>query len=115
MRESKFVEQNQEKWEGIESDLKKGGINPQKLRHHLVHVTDDLSYSRSFYKNRSVRIYLNGLAQKIYNNIYKNKKNVGSSIFTFFKEDILKIMFTSSKELLFVFGLLILSVTIGFF
>ena len=71
MRESKFVEQNQAKWADFEKELSFAKKDPEKLRAQLIQVTDDLSYAKTFYKNRSVRVYLNGLAQKIYINIYK--------------------------------------------
>ena len=63
-----------EKWAEYEKVLDKEYQNPEKLNEIFVNVTDDLSYARTFYKNRSVRVYLNGLAQKIFTNIYKNKK-----------------------------------------
>jgi uncharacterized membrane protein SpoIIM required for sporulation len=115
MRESKFVDQNKEKWEEIESYLKNSGSDPQQLRHDLMHITDDLSYSRTFYKNRSVRIYLNGLAQSLYNNIYKGKKNALSSFKKMIFEEAPKVMFHARKELLFVFCILLISISIGIF
>ncbi len=115
MRESKFVEQNKEKWAQFEKDLKSKKKDPHLLRAQLVQITDDLSYSRTFYKNRSVRIYLNGLGQQVYHNIYKNKRNFFKSVGTFFREDIPKIMFHSRKELLVSFLVLVLAITIGIF
>ncbi len=115
MRESKFVEQNKEKWEEFEADLKANKNDPQLLRARMVQITDDLSYSRTFYKNRSVRIYLNGLAQQIYNNIYKNKRNFFKSLSQFYSEDIPRILYHARKELLLAFLLLLLTVAIGAF
>lgn len=115
MRESKFVEQNAEKWQELENELQARKLDPHLLRARMVQITDDLSYSRTFYKNRSVRIYLNGLAQQIYNNIYKNKKNFFKSLGKFYSEDIPKILYHSRKELLVAFLLLLLSMAIGAF
>jgi uncharacterized membrane protein SpoIIM required for sporulation len=115
MRESKFVEQNKEKWAQFEKDLKSKKKDPHLLRAQLVQITDDLSYSRTYYRNRSVRIYLNGLGQQVYNNIYKNKKNFFKSLGTFFREDIPKIVFHSRKEMLISFLVLVLAVAIGIF
>jgi uncharacterized membrane protein SpoIIM required for sporulation len=115
MRESKFVEQNKEKWAQFEKDLKSKKRDPHLLRAHLIEITDDLSFSRTFYKNRSVRIYLNGLGQQVYNNIYKNKRDFFRSLGTFFTEDIPKILFHSRRELLVSFLLLVISVAIGIF
>lgn len=115
MRESKFVEQNQDKWADFESHLKDKKKDPHRLRAQLVEITDDLSYSRTFYKNRSVRIYLNSLAQQVYNNIYKNKKNFLKSLNGFFREDVPRIVYNSRREMLVSFLLLILTVAIGMF
>lgn len=115
MRESKFVEQNQDKWSQFEKELKSSNTNPENLRVQLIEITDDLSYARTFYKNRSVRLYLNGLAQKIYLSIYKNKRDFKKTIIQFFQEDIPKIAYNSRKELLMAFLILVLSVLIGAF
>ena len=66
MRETKFIKDNQEKWSEYEKTLKKDYQDPDKLNEIFVNITDDLSYARTFYKNRSVRVYLNGLAQNIF-------------------------------------------------
>lgn len=115
MRESKFVDQNKEKWSQFEKDLIAKKQDPHLLRSHLVEITDDLSYARTFYKNRSVRIYLNGLAQLIYNNIYRNRKNFLKGGRQFFLEDVPRILFFSRRELLVCFLVLLLSVAIGIF
>ncbi len=113
MRESKFVEQNKDKWEHYEQSLKLGKQDPAELRSYLIQVTDDLSFSRTYYKNRSVRVYLNGLAQRIYHNIYKNRKNLWKGIKQFYVDDVPRILFFSRKELLVSFLIFLLSVGIG--
>ncbi len=115
MRESNFVKQNQEKWAQFEKDLSGNRTHPDLLRSQLIQTTDDLSYARTFYKNRSVRVYLNGLAQKIYINIYKNKKNFGKSIVQFFKEEVPSIAWHNRKVILISFLLLVFSALIGAF
>ena len=115
MRESKFVDQNKEKWQQFELELKQAQKNPSKLRAQLIQITDDLSYARTYYKNRSVKIYLNGLAQLIYQSIYKNKSNVSKSIYDFFKTDVPKIVYYGRKEMLLSFVILLVSVLIGLF
>jgi uncharacterized membrane protein SpoIIM required for sporulation len=115
MRESQFVEQNKEKWSKIEEELRSRKKDPTTLRSNLIQVTDDLSYSRTFYKNRSVRVYLNGLAQQLYNSIYKNRRNLLSSVKQFFTDEVPRIMYFSRKELLISFLVLLLSIGIGVF
>ncbi len=115
MRESNFVKQNQEKWAEFEKELSNNRKDPDKLRVQLIETTDDLSYARTFYKNRSVRVYLNGLAQKIYINIYKNKKNFRQSVVYFFKEEIPSIAWQNRKVILVSILLLLFSTLIGAF
>lgn len=115
MRESFFVEQNKEKWENFEKELSKSTKSAEELRVQLIQVTDDLSYARTFYKNRSVRVYLNGLAQKIYINIYKNKSNFLNSLKTFFFHDVPLISYQSRKTIYISFFLLLITVLIGVF
>ena len=71
MRETSFIKQNKEKWAAFEQDLKKNNVDPDKMSELFVQITDDLSYSRTFYPNRSVRVYLNNIAQQIFYSIYK--------------------------------------------
>ena len=66
MRETKFIQQNKEKWQEFESFLDGQYKDADKLSNLFIQVTDDLSYSRTFYPNRSVRVYLNGLAQQTF-------------------------------------------------
>ena len=73
MRETSFIKQNKDKWKEFEHDLNKENADPDKLSDLFIQITDDLSYSRTFYPNRSVRVYLNNIAQQIFYSIYKNE------------------------------------------
>lgn len=115
MRESQFVEQNSGKWAAFEKALNSRKKDPETLRKSLIEVTDDLSYAQTYYKNRSVRVYLNGLAQKVYNLIYRNRRNLLGSIKTFFIDDVPRIMYHARKELLVAFIVLLVSIGIGIF
>lgn len=113
MRERIFIKDNFEKWQNFEQNLKGFNQNPEKLRKQYIEVIDDLSYSKTFYKNRSVRVYLNNLAQSVQLSIFKNKKNSIEKFKQFFNEDIPKIAFLGRQELLFAFVLLLISISIG--
>ena len=113
MRERKFVNQNIDKWAQIERNLKRKQKNPEELRRELIQVTDDLAYARTFYRSRSIRVYLNGLAQSVYQSLYARRKPVWKSVKSFFQYDVPKIIYFSRMELLVSFLLLILSVGIG--
>lgn len=75
MRETDFIRQNKKKWQEFEKQIVADDRDPEKLSDLFVEVTDDLSYSRTYYPNRSVRVYLNGVAQTVFQNIYKNKRS----------------------------------------
>ena len=74
MKESNFIEQNKEKWEGFEKNLIKKDATPQEISKLFVQITDDLSYARTFYNKRSVKLYLTGVAKLLFNDINKTKK-----------------------------------------
>ncbi|MGN6646268.1 MAG: stage II sporulation protein M, partial [Cytophaga sp.] len=99
MKESLFIKQNKKKWKELEKHLASGNSDPDKLSDLYIQVSDDLSYARTFYQNRSVRLYLNNLAQKVYSNIYKSRRSRWSDIIFFWKEELPKIVWDSRKEL----------------
>ncbi|MBC7426280.1 MAG: stage II sporulation protein M, partial [Bacteroidia bacterium] len=113
MRETQFIEQNKEKWKSFEEQLRSSKVNPEQLREQFVQVTDDLSYSRTFYKNRSVRVYLNSLGTTVYGKIYRNKTDFLKSVKSFFTYDVPLISYKSRYIYLLSFVLLIISVAIG--
>ena len=75
MKESDFINQNKIKWIEVEKNLTNKDVSPSETSKLFVQVTDDLSYARTFYKNRTVRIYLNEVAKFLFNDINKTKQN----------------------------------------
>jgi hypothetical protein len=74
MREAKFIEGNQKYWSRLEELIENPvGQQPGELSSLFVRVMEDLSYAQTFYPNRSVRYYLNNLAQRAYNEVKKGK------------------------------------------
>lgn len=115
MRETHFIKQNKDNWETFEEELKKKKKDPEKLNSLFVDITDDLSYSNSFYKNRSVKYYLNSISQRLFLDIYKNKKTSKFSFFAFWKEELPAIIYHSRREYLISLIIFVLSVVIGMF
>ncbi len=115
MKESSFINQNKENWKHYEKVLKEKSTKPDELNDLFIQVTDDLSYSRSFYPNRSVRVYLNGLAQQVFLKLYTNKKRKQSFIVKFFKEELPAILYAARKELLVCFLVFIVTFLVGVF
>ncbi len=113
MRETKFIEQNREKWAEFEQMLRDNRRDPDKLNELFIQITDDLSYARTFYPNRSVRMYLNGLAQRIFHNIYRGKRFPAERLRRFWSDELPQLMWESRQPLLLSFGLFILAFAIG--
>ena len=115
MKETNFIDQNKDKWQELETLLKEERKDPDKLSSLFIKVSDDLSYARTFYPNRYVRVYLNDLAQQLFHSLYKNKKNKSNRFFLFWKEQLPDLMYSVRKELLTCLVIFIISVVIGVF
>jgi hypothetical protein len=70
MKETEFIRQNKEKSNRLEKLLNDPHKDPDQLTDLFIETTDDLSFSRTYYPNRSVRVYLNGIAQQVFRVIY---------------------------------------------
>ncbi len=89
MTESQFIEQNKQKWAELEQLLIQPHKDADKLQELFVKVSSDLSYARTFYPKRSVRLYLNTLTQKVFNSMGKKKSGFSFGDITYFFSHIL--------------------------
>ncbi len=112
MKETDFIKQNEAKWKEFEEILNNPKSNPEQMSRVFIETTDDLSFVRTRYKNRSVRLYLNGIAQRIHQNIYQNYGDQKEKS-SFWKHRLPLIFWESRKELIISFVVFILSVGIG--
>ena len=71
MKETNFIDQNKKKWKELEELLQEDRKDPDKLSNLFIQVSDDLSYARTFYPNRFVRLYLNNITQQLFYFLYK--------------------------------------------
>ncbi len=115
MRETHFINQNKDKWSKLERNLEKGNSSPDELSHLFIEITDDLSYSRTFYPNRSVRVYLNNIAQKVFYSVYQNKKGRLYKVADFWKETVPQIIYESRSAFKLAFVVFFVAATIGVF
>ncbi len=115
MKESKFIEQNKKKWVDFETMFKNKDKDPEKLSELFIEVTNDLSYARSNYPHRSIKVYLNNLANKVFTKLYKNKYGGGNKIVLFWKEKLPKVMYESRKALYLAFIVFLCAFLIGVF
>ncbi len=116
MREAAFVKQNKDKWLEFESVLtNKTNIDPDLLSDLYIEVTDHLSYAKTFYKNSNTERYLNQLASKAHQNIYKTKKEPKNRLISFFKTEFPTMFYQHHRELLITFLTFALFVIVGAF
>jgi uncharacterized membrane protein SpoIIM required for sporulation len=113
VKETKFIEQNEEKWSEFEQMLRENRRDPDKLNDLFIQITDDLSYARTFYPNRSVRVFLNTLAQRIFHNIYKGKRFPVERLRSFWTDELPKVMWDTRRALLLSFFIFALAFGIG--
>jgi uncharacterized membrane protein SpoIIM required for sporulation len=113
MKETKFIEKNKDKWENFERYIEASSNDPELLNEMYVQISDDLSYARTFYPNRSVRVYLNRLALAINQLIYKTQQSPWQRFRTFWAIELPKLVWESRWEFLIAFGVFGLAVLIG--
>ncbi len=75
MRETKFISENKEKWQRFENLNSQTKANPEELSNLYIDITDDLAYTQTHYQRRTVRVYLNQLAQNVFIGVNKYKKD----------------------------------------
>jgi uncharacterized membrane protein SpoIIM required for sporulation len=114
LKEITFLKQNYERWQQFEDLLNsKLGNNPDALADLFIRITDDLSWARTFYPGSNTEKYLNDLAARIHQEIYKNKKEKRSRLFTFWTHEVPLLMAKNRLNLLIAFLIFAVSTWIG--
>lgn len=113
MKETRFIGQNKEKWAELEALLKSKERNPDQLSDLFIQVSDDLSYARSHYPNRVVRIYLNQLSQQVFTRLQRNTSNQLRLFLRFWKTELPMALYQSRVALLWSFIVFFLSFLVG--
>src|SRR5687767_8485904 len=115
MKESRFIAQNKQKWQEAETLLDSPVKDPEKLGNLFVQVVDDLSYTRTYYPNRAVRVYLNKIARQFFAIIYNQKKGKHNPFKLFWLDELPQIILFSRRELIISLFVFLLSFSIGVF
>ncbi len=114
MKEVAFLKQNVEKWQQLEALLdSQDRIDPDRLAELFIAITDDLAYARTFFPGSKTESYLNGLARKIHQAIYRNRREDKNRLITFWSDELPRVMAESRKELLYSFLFFGLAIIIG--
>ena len=94
MREVAFIKQNKEKWLDFEQSLdRKNSKTPDELASGYIQLMNDLAYAQTYYPKSKVVLYLNGLAAKSYQKIYKTKRGSTNILYDFFLLDVPNLMY----------------------
>ncbi len=114
MREPAFIRQNADKWKQFEALLdRKSDASPDEQAELFIQITDDLSYAKTFYPNSKVTKYLNTLAGKVHQTIYKNKKEDSNRFVQFWAYELPYLFYHSQKQLLYAFIVFAIAIFIG--
>lgn len=114
MREVTFLKKNADKWKEIESFLSsKDKVNPDKLADLFIQLTDDLSYSRTFYPESKTTAYLNSLTAKVHQSIYKSKKEKKERFLQFWKYEVPLLFYKHRMKIIISFSIFFIAMLIG--
>ncbi|MBE7177223.1 MAG: stage II sporulation protein M [Mucilaginibacter polytrichastri] len=97
MREPLFVKRNADKWKRYENEP---AHHPDELAERFIEITDDLAYARTFYPQSRTTAFLNGLASRFHQRIYRNKKERSNRFVLFWKTELPLLFFAHRKQLL---------------
>jgi uncharacterized membrane protein SpoIIM required for sporulation len=115
MKETEFINQNKNKWTKFEKHLASSSTDPEEIRELYTELNNDLSYAQTFYEKRTVRAYLNYLAQSVHRQLYKQKKEPLSAIWSAWTIDLPLEIYRARKNLLFALVLFLIYALIGAF
>ncbi|MCR8558432.1 stage II sporulation protein M [Mucilaginibacter sp. BJC16-A38] len=110
MREPLFVKQNSNKWSSYENTSTN---NPDELAERFIEITDDLAYAKTFYPKSKTTVYLNGLAAKLHQSIYKNKTEKSNRFILFWTRELPLLFKTYQNQLLYSFLFFLVFTSIG--
>ncbi len=114
MREVAFIKQNKEKWLSFEKAIYLKKLeNPDQLASQYIQLVNDLSYAQTYYPKSKVIKYLNQLAAKSFQMIYKTKREDTNRFVYFFKEEIPLLLYQYRRYLLYAFILAFAFTAIG--
>ncbi len=113
MKETTFKKKNIDKWRTFEEELQNKRVNPDTLADLFIRLTDDLAYSKTYYPNSPTTQYLNALAAKVHQSIYRNKKERFERLFTFWAYELPLLFRSVHKELFISFLIFLLFGVIG--
>ncbi|MEO6347173.1 MAG: stage II sporulation protein M [Aquaticitalea sp.] len=104
MREVAFIKQNKEKWLHFEKSIfGKSLKNPDELASLYIQLVNDLAYAQTYYPKSKTILYLNNLAAKAFQKIYKTKREDTNRFVHFWKFELPLIVYQYRRYVLYSF------------
>lgn len=114
MREAAFVKQNQPRWEEFEQLLQqKNRPHPDRLAELFIQLGDDLSYAQTNYPGSKTTKYLNQMALRVHQMIYKNKKEDRGRFIRFWLNEVPLLYYLHRREMAYSFFIFTLAMAVG--
>lgn len=115
MKEIVFINKNIDRWKEFESYLfNNKSAKTDKLSDLYIQLTDDLAYAQTFYPESDIKSYLNELALKTHQEIFKTKKEQKGRILAFWKYDFPLMFYKTRKYFYYSLIITIISTSLGF-
>ena len=114
MREVAYIKQNKDKWLNFEKAIfGKTLKNPDELASLYIQLVNDLSYAQTYYPKSKTILYLNNLAAKAFQKIYKTKREDTNRFVYFWKTEVPLIVYEYRRYVLYAFIIFLSFVSIG--
>lgn len=113
MKETDFIKQNKKKWARFEKLSSNKSNDPDEVSELFTEITEDLSYARTFYPRRSVRVYLNQLSQGVFTSLYRQRKQPIGNFIKFWVETVPLEVYRARRNMLAAFLFFVLAIIVG--
>ncbi len=116
MTEEQFTAERKEQWEMFEAQIgtgSSGQVSPDLLADLYVELADDLAYARTFFPGSSTVTYLNRIAGKAHQAIYRRRKEGRERFARFWSWEVPVELYRARRELLFSLALFTVAMLIG--
>lgn len=110
--ESEFINSNKQKWSDLEKDIK---FNKTDIFEDFSQLSDDSSFSQTYYKNRSIRVYLNHVLTKLQAKMMNKRSQIDRNYGEFWTLIVPKALYSARKVLLISFIVFIAFTLIGYY
>lgn len=88
-------------------------VDPDDLASNYIELTNDLAYAQTFYGKSKTEQYLNALAIRAHQLIYKDQKSSNNKLLHFFKHEIFEAIWHIRRPLLYALLIFLLANLIG--